>query len=330
MPTGDWGHELKWDGMRVLAAIDGQVRLSSTNAIDVTVRFPELNGLAGHLEGHRAILDGEVVALDGQSRPDFGRLQRRMHLADPARVAEVRVEVPVTFVVFDLLHLDQHSLLTVPYQDRRRLLSGLVEPAGHWTVPDHREGTKAGAELFATAARLGMEGVVSKRLDSPYLPGKRSPSWRKLKVRRRQEVVVGGWRPGAGNRGGSIGALLVGVRDERGGALRFAGGVGTGFDHRSLADLSTRLGPLSSDHCPFEPRPLLADAHWVRPLLVAEVAFGEWTNDGRLRHPSFLGLRADKDPVKVTREPDAVPRGAGPGGDETGPASSPTVGSVSS
>ncbi len=321
LPAGDgWAHELKWDGMRVLATIDGDLRLASANSVDVTVRFPELAGLVDHLGGHRAVLDGEVVALDDQARPDFGRLQHRMHLSDPARVAEVRAEVAVTFIVFDLLHLDEHPTLTIPYADRRRLLTNLVEPAGAWTVPEHREGTQAGTDLFGTATHLGLEGVVSKRLDSPYLPGRRSPSWRKVKVRRRQEVVIGGWRPGAGNRGGTIGSLLVGVRDESNGPLRFAGGVGTGFDHRSLLDLETRLGPLATYSCPFEPRHptlVLNDARWVEPELVAEVAFAEWTGDGRLRHPSFLGLRADKDPAEVVREPDGVPERLGP--DTAGP-----------
>ncbi len=318
LPTGDrWAFEPKWDGMRILAGVDGGVRLRSSRGLDVTVRFPELAGLADHLGGHRALLDGEVVAFDEAGRPSFGRLQHRMHLHDPARVAEVAAEVPVAYVVFDLLHLDDHPTIEVPYLDRRRLLAELVEPTGGWTVPAHHEGEAAGADLFEAAARLGLEGVMAKRVDGAYLPGRRSPTWRKLKVRRRQEVVIGGWRPGTGGRGGGLGALLVGVRERAGGPLRFAGGVGTGFDARTLADLEARLAARATEACPFDPPPpsdVRRTARWVVADQVAEVAFGEWTGDGRLRHPSYLGLRADKDPAAVIREPDGVPRADGAGG----------------
>jgi len=311
-----WAFEVKWDGMRIVADVDhGRVRLTSSNALDVTVRFPELHGLSDHLAGHRAVLDGEVVAFDEAGRSDFGRLQARMHLDDPARVARLRPEVPVTYVVFDLLRLDDHATVDLPYLDRRRLLTSLVEPSGDWLVPSHQVGD--GHALYDAAAAHGLEGIMAKRIDSPYLPGRRSATWRKCKVRRRQEVVVGGWSTGAGGRSASLGSLLVGVHDTAasGRPLRFAGGVGTGFSDAVLADLRTRLAALATDECPFSPLPpppVRRTAHWVEPRLVAEVAFGEWSTEERLRHPSYLGLRTDKDPADVVREPDpGTPPGNG-------------------
>jgi bifunctional non-homologous end joining protein LigD len=311
---GTWAYEVKWDGMRVLVGVDGTaaagapgaVRGVSGNGLDVGVRFPELDGLAGHLAGHRAVLDGEVVAFDAEGRTDFGRLQPRMHASTAAKVAALRSEVAVTYVIFDLLRLDGVDTFGLPYLDRRELLVDLVETEGDWSVPAHQLGD--GQALFDAAAAHGLEGVMAKKVDSTYQPGKRSSAWRKVKVRRRQEVVIGGWSTGTGNRSKTMGALLVGVRDpgDEGGPLRFAGGVGTGFTDATLRDLMARLGPLATDDCPFDPRPPTAitrTAHWVRPELVAEVEFAHWTGDGRLRHPAHLGLRIDKDPATVVREP---------------------------
>jgi bifunctional non-homologous end joining protein LigD len=172
-------------------------------------------------------------------------------------------------------------------------------------VPEHQVGH--GQELFDAAAATGLEGVMAKRLDSRYLPGQRSAAWRKVKVRRRQELVIGGWTAGTGGRSASIGALLVGVHDPGGGPLRFAGGVGTGFTDQTLAMLQAELATHITDTCPFDPPPpraaMRTPVTWVRPELVAEVAFGEWTPDGRVRHGSYLGLRTDKDPSTVVREP---------------------------
>ncbi|WP_254127228.1 hypothetical protein [Aquihabitans sp. G128] len=262
--------------------------------------------MAGHLGGHRAVLDGEVVAFDERGRTSFGRLQPRMHASDPAQVARLRAEVPISYVVFDLLELDGISTLDLPYLDRRRLLADLVEPAGAWTVPAHQVGD--GPDLFAAAAQQGLEGIVAKRVDSTYRPGGRSAAWRKCKVRREQELVVGGWSTGTGGRSTTLGALLVGVHDPAapGRPLRFAGGVGTGFDDATLRDLQARLAELATDDCPFTPRPpslVTRTAHWVRPELVVQATFGEWTGDGRLRHPSYVGLRTDRDPATVVREP---------------------------
>lgn len=306
LPTDDgWAFEIKWDGMRVVAEVDDVVTAQSTNRLEVADRFPELQSLVGHLAGHRAVLDGELVVLDDLGRPDFSRMQNRMHVSKPDRVAALRRDHPVTFVVFDLLHLDDTPTIDLPYVDRRALLLDLVEPGPHRLVPEHQVGH--GEELFDAAAATGLEGVMAKRLDSRYLPGKRSSAWRKVKVRRRQELVIGGWTEGSGGRSGALGALLVGVHDPEGGPLRFAGGVGTGFTDDTLALLRAELAALATDECPFDPPPpraaLRTPATWVRPELVAEVAFGEWTPEGRIRHGSYLGLRADKDPRDVVREP---------------------------
>lgn len=308
VPTEDgWAFEVKWDGMRIVASVDDEVRLTSAAGHDATDRFPELAGLGAHLGTTGVVLDGEVVALDERGRADFGRLQPRMQARTPERIAHLRRTVPVAFVVFDLLHLAGHDTTSLPYLERRRLLADLVTPTETWLVPAHQIGD--GPALHAAAAARGLEGIMAKRLDSPYLPGRRSPSWRKCKVRRRQEVVVGGWTPGQGGRSSSLGALLVGVHDPDapGRPLRFAGGVGTGFTDKVLADLGRRLAEIPSDRCPFEPPPpanVTRTARWVEPSLVAEVAFAEWTGDGRLRHPTHLGLRTDKHPSDVVREPE--------------------------
>ncbi|MFP5256207.1 MAG: non-homologous end-joining DNA ligase [Acidimicrobiia bacterium] len=308
LPEGEgWGYEVKWDGMRALAYVDGgTVRVQSYNERDVTTSWPELAGLADAIPATTALLDGEIVATDEDGRPSFGRLQQRMHLSRAAEVAARAAEVPVTYVVFDLLHLDGHDLTRLPLVDRRRLLDELLEPGASWQrSPIHDDGRA----LLDAATAQGLEGVVAKRLDSTYEPGKRVRTWLKVKVRPRQELVVGGWVPGEGNRTGRIGALLVGYHERAGdgGPLRFAGRVGTGFTDAELRRLERALGPLATDECPFDPPPPRAELRrgprWVRPELVAELAFGEWTADGRLRHPSYLGLRRDKAAADVTRDP---------------------------
>lgn len=304
-PLGDdWVHEVKWDGMRVLARLgDGAVTLTSTNGLDATARFPELAGLADAC-GCDAVLDGEVVAFDGDGRPDFGLLQGRMHVASAAEARRRAVEQPVSLALFDVLWLDGHDVCALAWTDRRRLLEPLVEPTAHWRVPAYHDD---GPALLSIAAERRLEGIVSKQGQSSYLPGKRTTQWRKVKVRCQQEFVVGGWWPGEGNRSGGMGSLLVGVHDPSvpGDPLRFAGKVGTGFTAAVLAEYERLLAPLATDRCPFDPvppGPLARKAHWVRPELVVEVAFGEWTADGILRHPSHLGRRDDKDPAEVVRE----------------------------
>jgi bifunctional non-homologous end joining protein LigD len=307
LPEGDeWSYEVKWDGMRALAFVDGgRLRVQSSNERDVTVSWPELVDLPEALPVTTALLDGELIATDERGRPSFSRLQQRMHLTNPAEARRRAALVPVSYVVFDLLHLDGHDLMGQPLADRRRLLEGVVEPGRAWRCsPVHDDG----AALLAAADEQGLEGVVAKRVDSTYQPGTRTRLWRKVKVRRRQEMVVGGWLPGEGTRAGHLGALLVGYHDTAGGGrpLRFAGRVGTGYTDAELRRLAARLEPLATDVCPFDPPPPRADlvrgARWVRPELVAELAFAEWTDDRRLRHPSYLGLRTDKAAGEVTRD----------------------------
>ena len=307
LPTGaDWTYEVKWDGMRIVAFVeDGGLRLQSYNQRDVTVSWPELAGLPSALPATAALLDGEVIATGSDGRPSFGRLQQRMHVANASEAARRSGEVPITYVVFDLLHLDGHDLTGLALTDRRRLLDQLVDPGPAWRLsPLHDDGPA----LVAATTEQGLEGVVAKRRRSLYDAGKRTRDWVKVKVRHRQEMVVGGWLSGEGVRAGRIGALLVGYHEQAGdgSALTFAGKVGTGFTEPELERLARLVADLATDECPFDPPPTGADrvigAHWLRPELVAELAFAEWTGDGRLRHPSYLGLRTDKAASEVTRD----------------------------
>jgi bifunctional non-homologous end joining protein LigD len=287
-----WAYEIKWDGYRAIAFVaGGQVRFQSTNLLDLTPRWPEMATLPSALHAGSAVLDGEMVALAPDGTPRFELLQRG--------------EVPVTYVIFDVLSIDGRDTMNLPYEDRRRLLTDLVEAGDHWIVPAHQVG--GGQALLQAARERSLEGVVAKRLGSIYQPGKRSPAWRKVKVRREQELVIGGWTKGGGNREDVFGSVLLGYYE--GDALRYGGAVGTGFDRRLLESLQRTFDELATDACPFDPpppAPVRRTARWVRPELVCEVAFAEWTFDGVVRQASFLGLRDDKDPREVIREPDAT------------------------
>lgn len=302
--TDAWSSEVKWDGQRLVAAVGDRaqpLRLDTTRGLDAATRFPELAGLPSALAPHRLILDGEAVAFDGKGRPSFGQLQHRMHLTRPAEITRVASAIPVTYVIFDLLWLDDRDLTGLPYLERRQLLAEVVGPGDGWTVPAHHVG--GGSDLLAAATAQHLEGIVVKRTSSRYLPGKRSPLWIKVKVRPRQEFVVGGWQPGERGLAGKIGSLLVGVYE--GDRLRFAGKVGTGFTDRERDRVGALLADLAVDESPFDPpppRPVSRTARWVRPELVAEVTFAEWTSSGTLRHPSYVAARDDKDPRDVVRE----------------------------
>ncbi len=304
-PAGDraeWAVEMKWDGVRALAFIEnGRLRLTSRTGKDITATYPELAGLA-RATGHRqALLDGEIVAFtDG--RPDFEALQPRMHVSSPAQAGRLAQTTPVTYLAFDVMQLDGRPLTELPYADRRDILGPLIPDAGSWLCPPSFPGPDLDAVLTASAAN-GLEGVVAKRLDSRYEPGARSGNWLKIKNLLRQEVVVGGWKPGKGNRTGQIGSLLVGVHGA--GGLLYCGHVGTGFSDATLRTLGARLAPLRRPDSPFgsplpagEARP----AVWAEPRLVIEVTFDRWTAAGRMRAPVYQGLRDDKDPADVVRE----------------------------
>jgi bifunctional non-homologous end joining protein LigD len=301
-PDDGWGFEMKWDGVRVLARADrGRVGLRSRNDIDMSASYPELSELGDVLRARRVLLDGEIVTFDRAGHPSFGRLQQRMHVASAAAARRLAQETPAVALFFDVLHLDGTDLFDVPYQQRREILSDLGLAADAWQTPPAFHGS--GAAAVQASKDQALEGVVAKRLDSPYTPGRRSPYWIKVKNIRTQEVVVGGWTPGRGRRSGMIGALLLGIPSTEG--LRYVGKVGTGFTDEMLRDLGTRLGRAVRKSCPFTPpppRPDSREATWVSPRLVGEVAFTEWTSDGRLRHPAWRGLRPDKSPDEVVPE----------------------------
>ncbi len=293
-PAGEaWLHEMKYDGYRILARLDhGRVRLLSRNARDWTSHFPTIAEAVGRLPADQAMLDGEVAVLLPDGTTSFQALQNFLSGTGPGQLA---------YMVFDLLYLNGWDLAGARLEDRKGALQPLVESAGARAAPvrysDHVVG--GGPDFFAHACQLGLEGAISKRRDAPYR-GTRGADWLKVKCIKQQEVVVGGYTEPEGSRIG-IGALLVGVYDS--GQLVYAGKVGTGFNNRTLRELAKRLAPLEQDTCPFATRPAgVGRAHWVKPELVAEVTFGEWTTDGKMRHPSFQGLREDKPATAVVRE----------------------------
>ena len=304
LPTKDegWAYEMKWDGVRAVVYVDGgRARVLTRNDREVSATYPELRAMAEALGGTRVVLDGEIVAFDAAGRPNFGALQARMHVTRPT--AALLRDVPVSYLAFDVLYLDGAVLTDEPYVRRREILESLGLQGPSWTVPPFFSGP--GADVFAASKAQGLEGVLIKRLDAAYSPGKRSDRWLKVKHSRTQSCVIGGWKPGEGNREGHIGSLLLGVYDESA-SLHYAGHVGTGFSQRVLHDLSARLAELVTPDSSFAetvPRDHARHAHWVRPTLVCEVRFTEWTKDGRLRHPSYQGLRHDINPKDVRREP---------------------------
>lgn len=297
---GAYGFEVKWDGVRAVASVDaGHVTLAGRNGSDFTARYPEVRAIGDALGARRLILDGEVVAFDAEGRPSFERLQSRMHLASSSAVRRRMRDIPAAYVIFDLLWLEGHSTLTLPYRDRRKLLEELELAGPSWRVPAYRKGD--GAALLEATVAQGLEGVVAKRLDSAYEPGRRSSAWIKVKNRPSQEVVVGGWLPGEGRRENTLGALAVGVHDDDG-RLVYAGRVGSGFTEETLASTMRALEPLRRDDSPFAGRQPPKATIFVEPRLVAQVEFAEWTAAGTLRAPSFKGLRPDADPAAVVRE----------------------------
>ncbi len=299
----EWAVEMKWDGVRALAFVaDGRLRLFSRTGKDITATYPELSPLAAALPGRAALLDGEIVAF-ADGRPDFEALQPRMHVSSPDAALRLAERIPVTYLAFDLLWLDGISLTARRYTERREILDSVMPNGPGWLCPPAFPGPELDAVRDVSVAQ-GLEGVLAKRLDSAYEPGIRSPNWRKLKNQLRQEVVVAGWKPGQGNRQGLIGSLLAGLHDADG-KLRYCGHVGTGFSDETLRMLTERLAVLRRPDSPFgEPVPAehARSAVWVEPRLVVEVTFDRWTRAGRMRAPSYRGLRDDKDPADVVRE----------------------------
>jgi bifunctional non-homologous end joining protein LigD len=289
-----WAFEVKWDGIRAIArCAPGRLKLLTRNEIDRASRYPELAVLSETLGSHSAILDGEIVTFDAQGRPSFQGLAG--HDVAGARSA--------SYMVFDLLWLDGESLLQVPYLERRERLFELGLHGDRVQVPAHFVGE--GTALLAASKEQDLEGIVAKRLDSLYIPGGRGGEWLKIKNVCSQELVIGGWLPGQKGRSGRLGALLVGHYEpgEHGApVLRYAGRVGTGFNDRELEMLGKMLHGRARETSPFTGAQPPREARFVKPDLVAEIEFREWTRAGSLRHPSYKGLREDKNARQVMRE----------------------------
>jgi bifunctional non-homologous end joining protein LigD len=300
LPVGPgWAFELKWDGVRAIAALrpDRGTRLFARKGNEITIAYPELAGLAAALEGRSAVLDGEITVLDEKGRPSFKALAERMHVRDAGRAARLSRSLPVTYLIFDILELDGVELCARPYTERRAVLDTLGLAGDRWLAPPYFDDGKA---TMGAAEEYNLEGVVAKRRSALYRPGTRSPDWVKVKREHTAEFVVGAYRPGAR----ALGALLVGVPGP-GGGLEFRGRVGGGISAASERELLRTLSPLQVADSPFVdeiPREDSRGAVWVRPEVVVELKFAERTVDRRLRFPRFLRLRPDKAPDEVTDE----------------------------
>ena len=303
-----WLIEPKWDGVRALVTVhEGRLGIASRLGNDVTGAYPELGALAGALKGRSAVLDGEIVAFDERTgRPSFQRLQRRMHVRAPS--AQLRREVPVQLLLFDVLWLDGELVAGRPQAERRRLLESLRLDGPCWhtspLVPP-----ASPEDLLAACRDSGMEGYVAKRADAPYLPGRRSTAWVKVKCVTRREFVVGGWSPGRGGRSGSIGSLALGcwgldpATGSSTGRLHYVGLVGSGLSGDLIRQLAGVFSRTARPASPFAEK-LIGDLRYVEPLLVAEVAYNEITESGTLRQPSLQGFRSDLDPAEVLADED--------------------------
>jgi bifunctional non-homologous end joining protein LigD len=304
LPTSDagWAYEIKWDGVRAITFIEGgRIRMQSRNDKELAPSFPEFREIGAFMGTRQCVLDGEIVVIGEGGVPDFGRLQHRLHLVSANAVAKQSAASPASYVIFDLLHLDGKPLFSLTYDERREQLEALGLSGSSFTTADSFRDAR-GEDILRATKEAGLEGVIAKQRSSPYIQGKRSDAWVKVKNVRTQEVVIGGWTEGAGSRLGSIGALLLGIPST--GGLRYVGKVGTGFsagDRRFLMEL---LGPDSRKKSPFTPPSDVNEpsAHFVRPRLVGEVRFSEWTAAGHLRHPVWRGLRDDKAPTDVVVE----------------------------
>ena len=308
-PTFDgWLIEPKWDGVRAIVTVhQGEVAIASRLGNDVTGAYPELAALAAALDGRSAVLDGEIVAFDERTgRPSFQRLQRRMHVRAPS--PQLRREVPVQLLLFDVLWLDGDLVAERPQAERRRVLEDLALDGPCWhtspLIP-----TAPAEDLLAACREIGMEGYVAKRADAPYSPGRRSSAWIKVKCIKRREFAVGGWSPGQGGRTGSIGSLAVGcwgldaATGSSTGRLHYVGLVGSGLSGDLIRQLSEVFARTARPDSPFAEK-LVGDLRYVEPLLVAEVAYNEITEGGTLRQPSLQGFRTDLDAGEVLADED--------------------------
>jgi bifunctional non-homologous end joining protein LigD len=315
-----WFFEIKWDGARALGFVRRRgaaqdVAAYSRTGHRLNAQFPEIVEALAAIDRDSVVLDGEIFAPDENGKPDFARLQQRLHLGDERDVRQAAEKIPAFYAVFDCLYLDGRDLRPLPFSERRRALEGLALPPG-MLRSDAVEGD--GATLFQAARQHGLEGIIAKRSTSPYRPGVRSEDWLKIKVRHTLDAVVGGTTRGKGHRRGTFGALVLGQYDPATGALVHIGQTGGGLRDEDLRLLSRRLEPLATKTCPFATPPTtLQPATWVRPDLVVEVEYTEFTPDGMLRAPVFLRVRDDIRPSEVQRRPAAAAR--------NGSASAPAV-----
>lgn len=304
LPVGaGWAYETKWDGFRCCMRVgpSGATKLTSRLGNEITATYPDLAGvMTTALGGRAAVLDGELVVLNADGRPDFALMQSR-HQRGPT--SELLRIAPVTFIVFDLLRLGDEDLTRTPYTHRRELLAALAPEGGRIAVPRHftRDDIDP-RELLAIVEEQSLEGLVAKRLESRYLPGQRTRDWIKRPLIKTLDVLVGGWRPGKGNRSGRVGGLLLGAYDAAG-DLRYIGDVGTGFSERVLDELLALLEPLARPRSPFAdvvPPDRARHARWVEPELIGQVVYRQFTQDHRLRHTAWRGLRDDVPRESVT------------------------------
>jgi len=292
-----WLFEVKWDGIRAICTIraNGSYELVSRNQLSLNAKFPELRGLERDFRAKPLVVDGEIVSIDSHGRSSFQRLQRRFKPGSGSGS-----DGDIVYAVFDLLYDGKNDLRSAPLDKRKAALQRVVKPRAQHVIIS-KDVIGAGKRLFKEAQRRALEGIVAKRRNSAYQE-RRSRDWLKIKAHLEQEFVIGGWTDPRGSRK-QFGALLLGVYER--GKLAFCGAVGTGFDGDTLASVKAKLRPLASETCPFDPSPpapVARTSHWVKPRLVCEVKFGEWTADGILRQPVFLGLRTDKDAKDVVHE----------------------------
>lgn len=292
--SDDYLYEIKWDGYRALAYLDEQTTILSRNLLDLTERFPELLHLHNKVSGKPVILDGEIVVLD-EGKPSFSKLQSRGKISDILKVKRMSKQIPATFIAFDVLYKDGESIMNQPLELRKKDLERIVEHGSDIIVSQYVYGS--GIQFSEAVRRIGLEGVMAKRLDSPYISGKRSNAWRKIRNIRSAEFVIAGWDRGEGQR--KLGSLVLVAYDQ--GQWVYMGKVGTGFTRDEEINLLTILNQVKTDTAVFNPvKGEFRAPVWVKPVLVCEVNYTELSPDGRLRHPSYKGLREDKKPEECT------------------------------